>query len=252
MKKRSILTESDLRTARARRAMDEIHVAPDTFVTPLAKEYLRDHGIRLVQDNYAPMTKTTQQAPGFIEEATGAAIAQKGEYLTHLHGRTLVPKDHPRIVLRGMLDTLQAKVLLLQTEACAPLLRRDLGDILEAIRQILRAEVKDCALPEAPLLGMDEQTLHRMSHEIKETFGFDHPIPSADMGRIALQLNLLRTEIRAVERSAVTAFPPGTAQERTDIIRQLNRLSSAAYLLFCRTLAGYYKEEDCHGSAATV
>ena len=251
MKKRNILTESDLRTARARHAMEEIHVAPGTFVTPLAREYMRDHGIRLVEDAYQPMSHAVQTGHGFIDCATGEQLAQKGEYMTHLHRRMLVPKNHPRIVLRGMLDSLQAEILLMQADAGSARLQSDLGEILEAVRQVLGAEVKDTPLPETTLLGMDQEALHRMSHEVKETFGFDHPVPSAGMDLRALRLNRLRTEIRAAERSAVTAFPPGTAQERADIIRQLNRLSSAVYLLFCRVLAGYYKE-DCHGSAATV
>lgn len=252
MKKRNILTESDLRTARARHALEEIHVSPGTFVTPLAKEYMRDHGIRLVEDTFAPMSQHMPSGAGFIDQATGAPLTQKGEYMTHLHGRTLVPKNHPRIVLRGMLDELQAETLLLQADAADPALQSDLGEILAAIRQVLGAEVKDSPLPDQPLLGMDQETLHRMSHDIKGTFGFDHPVPSPAMGRHALQLNRLRTQIRAAERSAVDAFPPGTAQERTDIIRQLNRLSSAVYLLFCRVIAGYYKQEDCHGSTATL
>ena len=94
---------------------------------------------------------------------------------------------------------------------------------------------------------MDEHTLHEMSHHVREHFGFDHPTPSADMDRLALRLNLLRTQVREAERLAVDAFPPDNGQARVDIVRTLNRLSSAVYVLFCRVLAGYYKENR-HGS----
>lgn len=248
MKKRSILTENDLRVARARHAVTtEIRVASGTFVTPLAKEYMRDHGIRLIEETYQPMPCGQKADRSFTDWVTGAPMEQKGEYMTHLHGSALVLKNHPRIMFRGAIDHLQAEILLLQTDMRPERLRAELDGILETLRHILSAEVRDAPLEETQILGMDEHTLHEMSHHVREHFGFDHPTPSADMDRLALRLNLLRTQVREAERLAVDAFPPDNGQARVDIVRTLNRLSSAVYVLFCRVLAGYYKENR-HGS----
>jgi ethanolamine utilization cobalamin adenosyltransferase len=54
---------------------------------------------------------------------------------------------------------------------------------------------------------------------------------------MALQLNFLRTQIRETELAAVNAFKQ---TEDYGIVQALNRLSSAAYLMFCRVLAGSY------------
>ena len=43
-----ILTETMLRAAALAESTTEYRVEPDVFVTPLAKEYLRDRGISLV------------------------------------------------------------------------------------------------------------------------------------------------------------------------------------------------------------
>ena len=77
-----------------------------------------------------------------------------------------------------------------------------------------------------------------MSHQVRETFGMDHPIPDASMRKTALELNLLRAEIREVELAAANAFE----DEENDygIIKALNRLSSGVYVVFCRLLSGYY------------
>jgi ethanolamine utilization cobalamin adenosyltransferase len=58
------------------------------------------------------------------------------------------------------------------------------------------------------------------------------------MGHLAASLNMLRTHVREVEIAAEMAFAEG---ERGDILMALNRMSSAAYILLCRLLAGQYR-----------
>ena len=91
----------------------------------------------------------------------------------------------------------------------------------------------DEPLAQKPLFGYDHDRLRYVSHHVKEEIGIDHPIPDYRMGRMALMLNTLRTRIREAELGAVAAFPG----ERPDIIEEMNRLSSAAYILFCRQVA---------------
>ena len=51
-----------------------------------------------------------------------------------------------------------------------------------------------------------------------------------------MELNRLRTRVREAEIAAIRALP-----ERTDILRAMNRLSSAVYVIFCRQLSGWYE-----------
>ena len=68
----------------------------------------------------------------------------KPENMTHLHGNVLVPKTHPQIAFRGMLDSLEAKIMSLQVVASENGLHRltdALDEVLAYVRQILSAEV---------------------------------------------------------------------------------------------------------------
>ena len=115
--------------------------------------------------------------------------------------------------------------------------RDGLGEVLEQVHLVLGAEVKDQPLEEVPILGMDQARLRQVSHNVKGAFGIDHPIPSWEMGELALRLNTLRTQVRETELAAAVAFEAPGETPRPDIIRALNRLSSAVYILFCKLLA---------------
>lgn len=246
-----ILTETMLRAATLAESTTKYKVEPDVFVTPLAKEYLRDRGISLVvmeKSQPAVMTRTPLPGQGqhtYIDAQTGDSFRDKPEHMTHLRGSLLVPKTHPRIEFRGQLDSLQAEIICLQAEAFEMdqlKLVEDLGDILENTRYVLGAEVKDEPMGPMKMLGMDEGELRAHSHNVKEYIGIDHPIPDYRMGKTGASLNRLRTKVREAELSAARAFtaPDGTV-ERMDIIKHLNRLSSGVYIVFCRWLAGYYE-----------
>jgi ethanolamine utilization cobalamin adenosyltransferase len=75
------------------------------------------------------------------------------------------------------------------------------------------------------LFGYSLDELHNQIHHVKETFGFEHPLPDYRMGALAIKLNTLRTRIRETELAAAE-----------DIQQILNRLSSAVYWLFCKSL----------------
>lgn len=59
-----ILTETMLRAAALAESTTEYRVEPDVFVTPLAKEYLRDRGISLVIMESQPAVMTRTPLPG--------------------------------------------------------------------------------------------------------------------------------------------------------------------------------------------
>lgn len=245
-----ILTETMLRAAALAESTTEYRVEPDVFVTPLAKEYLRDRKISLVvmESQPAVMTRTPLPKHGkhtYIDAQTGEGYGEKPEHMTHLRGNLLVPKTHPRIEFRGQLDSLQAEIICLQAEACDMNLEKlvkDLDDILYGTQKILGAEVKEETLEPMAILGMNDKELREHSHNVKKYFGMDHPIPNYKMGRMAADLNRLRAKVREVELAAARAFMSEDGSvERPDIIQHLNRLSSGVYIVFCRWLSGYYE-----------
>ena len=241
--KKHLLTDVELRASWHRTRGDTIVVAPGTLLTPAARDFLRENGIQLQFAETMTRVPVPMEGgrPRFIDERTGEALSEKPEDMTHLSGNRLVSKLHPRIAFRGRLDSLTAQILCLQAEALEvgrPALSEALGEILARTREILGAEVREQPLPEARLLGMTDAELRHASHDVKASCGIDHPIPNCGMGSLALKVNLLRTQVREAELSAMAAFSEGGVCTRPDLVRALNRLSSAVYLIFCRLLAG--------------
>jgi ethanolamine utilization cobalamin adenosyltransferase len=159
---------------------------------------------------------------------------KKPEHMTSLYGNILVPKTHGRIVFRGLVDTLQAEVIeaqvmassLGETEFCGKL-----GEILNYLRALMAAEVKETPLPPPFLFGMDAEEIHRRSHK---AFMSDAEgklvLPDYTHGPLVARLNTLRAKTREVELCSVKVF----GEEKKDIILALNRLSSALWLLTCQ------------------
>lgn len=243
----TIMTEADLRAEGLTDQTKEFHIQPDVKLTPSAREFLMDRQIKLVIDEAHTMTVEPIKKPApadpnakFVDAETGEGYDVKPEDMTHLRGNILVKKTHPRIALRGKLDGLQARILLLEArfpEKAA--LRADLDNVRSYVAHILQGEVKDIPLEEIPLLNLTLDEIHEMSHNVQGHFGISHQIPDVSMGVVALELNLLRTEVREAELFAANAFPKG---DSLGVIAQLNRLSSGIYILFCRTITGYYEK----------
>ena len=249
--KNAILTDVELR-AHWYRTQDKCYtVAPGTYVTPAALDFIREHQIQLhfatPQKNTMSVTPIPVQngKAKYVDYVTGAPLDYKPEHITHLRGNKLVSKQHPRIAFRGKLDTLMARIISVQVlaeEMGKAKLTEELDELLAYLRTILAAEVKDEPLKPMNLLGMDSDGIRRCSHYVKEHIGIDHPIPSYKMGKLCAALNELRTQVRETELCAVNAFDVEHPDARGDIIEGLNRLSSCVYILFCRVAAGTYQE----------
>ena len=243
-----ILTEENLRSEMIPDGQKEYAVLKGTVVTPSAREYLKKRGIRLKTDpgsagKWQTMSRTEIKKQGkfsCVDAKTGQAYREKPEDMTHLRGNLLVPKTNLRIVFRGKLDSLEAGILTGQAMAAErgeeELVSR-LGEVLERVRLVLGAEVKETPLSEGTLFGWNHDELRYVSHHVKEEVGIDHPVPDYRMGRMALELNRIRTEIREAELAAVAAFSAPEENGRPDIIEELNRLSSGVYILFCQEAA---------------
>jgi ethanolamine utilization cobalamin adenosyltransferase len=65
-------------------------------------------------------------------------------------------------------------------------------------------------------------------------------LPEYSMGTTYALLNLIRADIRELEVLAVDAFTRGDKIERTDVIEELNRMSSALHIMMMKYLSGEY------------
>jgi ethanolamine utilization cobalamin adenosyltransferase len=162
--------------------------------------------------------------------------------MTSLSGDRLVPKADGRIRFRGIIDSLEAETIEAQIladslgESCC---RDALGEVLDCLRHILAAEVKECPFTMPPLFGFSAEELHRRTHDVTGAFGLaGHPMPDYRQGPLAARLNTLRARIREAELCAVRVFNGEGVPPREDLAQALNRLSSALYWLFCRLVSG--------------
>ena len=200
---------NNLRTRDGRRVF---YLGSGDTITETARRFLQREGIPVMDP---------PQAEYRLE--SGQTLSQKPEELTSLHGNLLVPKTHPRIALRGKLDSLEG-LMLLFGKSC-PEYRKQAGELLTFVRELLRCEVLEIPAADGLLLGRTAEELRRDSQFPQKVFGIAHFMPEFSDSRALLELNRLRTAAREAELSAAAcALPDG-------ILRGLNRLSSALYLL---------------------
>ncbi len=174
--------------------------------------------------------------------ATGERLSDKPEELTHLRDdESLVDKTHPRLLLRGKLDTLQGMLLDAQCAADAEDARSlvgELGEALELTRALIGAEVTERPLGEWKLGGLNAGEIRFHSHHTFELYGVPFMFPSVRQGPVVAKLYLARAYAREAELALYQAFP----EPPQDFKLALNRLSSALYLMTVKYLAGRFGE----------
>ena len=257
------ITEDFLRLE-LRNAQPETYYVPEgKILTPAAREYLQQRKIKIAKgeppaaapaEPAAPAAPAPAAAPAaaptakYRDHETGAFYMEKPEHMTQLFGNELVTKNHPRILFRGKLDSLQALVVLDQALIAAggnQKLVDDLGSILDNLREMMRCDVLDETYSRQTIIGLTHQELRERSHNPQKFFGIQQMLlPDYTMGRDYALLNQLRAAIRETEVAAATAFLTGSKCTRPDIMEELNRLSSALHIMMCMYLAGLYGKED--------
>jgi ethanolamine utilization protein EutL len=174
--------------------------------------------------------------------ATGERLSEKPEHLTHLKDdQSLIDKSHPRLLLRGKLDTFQGMLLDAQCTADGEGARGlvgELGEALELSRQLIGAEVTSRPLGEWKLGGLSASEIRFHSHHTVELYGVPFMFPSVRQGPVVAKLYLARAYAREAELALYRAFD----QPPVDLQRALNRLSSALYLMTVKYLAGRFGE----------
>lgn len=187
-------------------------------LTSDAKDFLTAQRIAILPASEARPERYRLLCGGYMEE--------KPETMTHLNGDVLVPKNHPRIILRGAVDTLEAELLLCAAEANGTI-RAQLEEALTFARTLLRHEVLEEPVKDVLLGGMDAAALRTRSHRPQDFYGKPHFMPAPEDLKLLLLINRARCAARAAELKAVAAFPEG----REDLIMGFNRLSSFLYLV---------------------
>ena len=191
-------------------------------LTSGARDFLNRERIEIRPGEQAKIEKYRLLNGGFLEE--------KPEHMTHLYGDVLVRKDHPRIVFRGKMDTLEAELILCQL--ASPELVAPVGEVLNLARYLIRCEVMEEPVHWEKLCGLTEEEQRRRSHFPQEYYGQPHFMPSAGDGAVIARLNRARCAAREAELAAVAAFSDREGNPvRVDILRALNRMSSMIYIL---------------------
>lgn len=229
------LTEEDIR-ARAPQAGSVLVLGPDERLTPSATEYANQ--LRLKTQHGCPETAPT---PACAESscscaASGSEAAGHGPESTWLDAETMVPKNHPAVIMRGKLDTLLAHVVLVQTQFDPKdrqpvFLKQCLTELHTWVMSTLGAEMTGNAVKPEGMGGMDMEALHAVSREPEKYLGIGHLGADASMGGNIALLNWLRAVVRETEVTAVAC------SANLDVICSLNRLSSAVYVLMLLTHA---------------
>lgn len=240
-----VLTEAQLRAEYNQKKMESLIVKSDTIITPSAREFLNTKNINIVFKDEEESEEINEEKlendeekfkPKYKCKYTGGYLEEKPENMTQLYGNELVFKDHPNIIFRGKIDSLQSKILevqILSYKNKKMKLVDDLEEILNFIRNILKSEVINEKIENFNFFGMKEEEIREISHNPKVNLGIDHILPNYKMGELLIGLNSIRSNIREVEIVSISL-------KRDDIIKSLNRLSSAVYVMMCRYLSGYY------------
>ena len=236
-----ILTEAELRDRirRPRRGM-QVVVEPGTRFSPAARDFIAQWGMAIVEEEAEP------PAPADENPAWDKPISfpvqpvdlpePKPEHMTQLDAAHFAPKNIPRIRFRGKMDSVHGLFQLVAVRARAFQLA-DLAQHLDTLaaycREIVSAEYNDREVAEIQVAGLDAAALRYATHHTREILGIPHLTPGPEDHEILHWLNYLRTQVREAELAALDAFapPPDYTPTRLDLIRALNRLSSAVYYL---------------------
>lgn len=246
-----VITEQMLRSEISNKDIKDYFVEEDVFLTPSAKEYLKYRKIDLKFINISsdnsngsktsnPKSKGIREIDNmttYIDYKTKKVLSSKPENYTHLYNNVIIEKNHPRIIARGKLDSLLALIVDIQydfNEMKEYVLVDYLKQFQKLIHTVLYSEVTEKVVEIDTILGLTESEIRTISHHPKEYFGCDHIFVDYTMPKTVIKLNLIRVAVREVELSMYNAVK----DQREDLIKLLNRMSSVAYILMMMSYTG--------------
>lgn len=228
------------------------------ILTTSALDYLHDNDIVVAKEGETPPLKIDEDCkksepkvkkPKFyICKETGKRFTKKPECMTQLHDNVLVTKSSHRICFRGKLDSIQSLVVYAQAviaEVNDLKIVDDLDSILNALREIMRADVLEEDVRPFDLIGMSFEEIHERSHNPQKYYGVEQlKLPDYKLGKAYALLNMIRSGIREAEVAAARAYIVDRQIERPDIIEALNRLSSAMHVMMSKLDCGEYNNKE--------
>ncbi len=264
-----VITEAILRDELRCNEPETYFIPEGKILSPAAREYLQQRKIAIKKAGEENSTavkvpfsgqstaaqssaastlaseSNAQNAAKYVDEETGAFYTEKPEHMTQLYSNVLVAKNHPRIVFRGKLDSLQAIFIVTQaqmnTRGTSEKLIEDLDNIVQILRELMRCDVLNEQFTNDKIIGLTHEQLRERSHNPMKFFKVKQMVlPDYKLGLDYAELNRLRTSIRETEVFASEAFRTNRKCTRPDIIEELNRLSSAVHIIMCKYLAGDY------------
>lgn len=256
-----VITEALLRQELKVNTPDVYYIPNGTILSPAAREYLQQKRIKvskdappvrekekkeLSQENATAQSQhVKEQIAKYVDEETGAFYFEKPEHMTQLYGNVLIPKGHPHIFFRGKLDSLQAQIVLVQTNLAESKgnekLIDDLQDILKILREMMRCDALGEQFKNEMIIGFTHKELRERSHNPMKFFHIEQmKLPDYSLGKTYAMLNQLRTQIRETEVAANMVFRDGKKCTNKAIVEELNRMSSAMHIMMCMYLAGLY------------
>ena len=256
----AVLTESMV-MSKIKGGIKKIDVKKNTVITPSAMERIRQAKVEIV---YLDEVKSGKKEGEHVEKPmdlnipdslpeypyvchiTEALFKEKPEHMTTIIKNRLVNKDHPRIIFRGAIDSFLAELYKVMVKPNvldnSPLLS-DLISIKDFLKKMQYAEVTESYLEDVNLLGLTAKELREHSHNPQKYYKVDHLFNlDYTAGELVLDLNYLRTKARELEIKAFNAYYECSKLKREDIIKGLNRLSSAFYIMELKAVAKAYKD----------
>jgi len=255
------LTETELREKFSLTWGTEIHLPYNTRLTPSASQYLSDRKISVKyideqgkvfikndvnaddkkEKKVHPLTTSDQRPDALYCGLCNNKIETKSDVLTWLDSNNLVPKNHPRIAFRGKLDSMISYAVLVQNEFVnydgPEIIKRFLADIRSNMGNVLKAEVKDETIEPIFMGDFSDDSIRKISHNPLKYLGYDHIVPELSHGKWIALVNYLRSMVREAELVAANLYIDASLKVlRPDIMRALNRLSSALYIVMIMIL----------------
>lgn len=253
-----IITEAQLRDQLRRPTAGAQVVVPEgARLSPSAKDFVKQFSLVLVTGN--PNELANQEEPvadsawdkasvfpvDFAGErpvchSCGMTVTSKASALTQLNSAYFAPKTHPRIKLRGKVDSLHSLVLLIQrlaSNAGEQQLAAALGTVAAYCRELTSAEYHERDVAPFQLGEVSSEEIHRATHDPMGQLGLAHLTIDEREPELQHWLNVARTTSRELEILALETFTePGGFGE--SITAALNRLSSVFYYLQLRLAKG--------------
>ena len=177
-----VLSEDILKIKYRKEPFDVFEIEKGTLLTPSAKQFLNEKGIRLVikgeespvstkQNEFGEETeeKIIYEKPKYVGK-NGECYFEKPEYMTVVDGNVLISKNSKLISLRGKIDTFLAELLLNTKEieqSSNNKLIKDIETVIKFIQNIIVAEKLDKILENQILL--DSKTIKDIKEIIDNT-----------------------------------------------------------------------------------